>query len=283
MNKPELVTIDGASARIYRRAPDLNGLKALAIGGIRFSSLEAGCALLAQVIATARAEGYQALLGPLDGDTWHSYRLVTESDGSAPFLMEPVSGSHDLAVFEKAGFKPVSNYLSSMAKLEETLGERPATVAGVTVSAWDGKDGEKLIRHLFDMSIGAFARNRFFTPIDFSAFLDIYKPIMPFIDPKHVLFARDQNGDLKGFLFGTPDHFAKDGKPAAILKTYASTMRGVGHLLADTYHRRALDLGFEKVIHALIHENNASRQRSEMHGARVFRRYALMGLTLASV
>ena len=281
MNKRELITIDGASARIYRESPTLDGLKAMAIGGVRISEPQAGLALLENIIGKAREEGFEALIGPLDGDTWHSYRLVTESDGSAPFLMEPTSGPHDLAVFEKAGFSAVSRYISATARLEDTIGPEPVTLEGVTVSSWDGKDGERLIRHLFDMSSGSFARNRFFTPIGFDAFMDIYKPIMPFIDPRHVLFAHGDDGSLKGFLFGTPDHFAKDGKPAAILKTYASGMRGVGHLLADTYHRRALELGFERVIHALIHEDNTSRQRSEMHGARIFRRYALMGLKLS--
>ena len=280
MSKSEPFTIEDASVQIYRQSPDLDGLRAMAIGGVRFSSAKAGVILLEQVARKALDEGYQALLGPLNGDTWHSYRLVTESDGSAPFLMEPTSGPHDLSAFEGAGFAPVSRYLSAAARLEDTLGQKPAEVPGVTIKAWDGKDGEMLVRHLFDMSESSFARNRFFTPIDFEAFFGIYKPIMALVDPRHVLFAHDQNGDLKGFLFGTPDLVSQTGKPAAILKTYASGMRGVGHLLADTFHRRALDLGFETVIHALIHEGNTSRSRSNMHGAKVFRRYALMGRRL---
>lgn len=277
MNEPQSISLDGASARIYRRSPDLDGLRAMAVGGVKFASAEAGTLLLGQVVEMARDEKFEALLGPLDGDTWHTYRAVIESDGSAPFLMEPMSGLHDLAAFDKAGFAPVSRYLSATARLEDTLGEKPAEVPGVTITAWDGQDGDKLIRHLFDMSADSFAQNRFFTPITFESFLELYRPVMPLIDPRHVLFAHDENGDLKGFLFGTPDLQASIGKQSAILKTYASGMRGVGHLLADTYHRRALDLGFERVIHALIHEDNTSRRRSEMHNARVFRRYALMG------
>jgi hypothetical protein len=36
-----------------------------------------------------RSHGIGRVLGPMDGDTWHSYRFVTESDGSAGFLLEP--------------------------------------------------------------------------------------------------------------------------------------------------------------------------------------------------
>ena len=51
-----------------------------------------GIKLLEAISETARKEGFKALLGPLDGDTWHAYRVVTESDGSMPFMMEPKSG-----------------------------------------------------------------------------------------------------------------------------------------------------------------------------------------------
>ena len=78
----------------------------------------------------------------------------------------------------------------------------------------------------------------------------------------------------------SPTSWSSSTNPAAILKTYASGLRGVGHLLADTYHRRALDMGFTQVIHALMHEDNASRDRSEKHKAHTFRRYALMGRLL---
>ena len=67
-----------------------------------------------------------------------------------------------------------------------------------------------------------------------------------------------------------------------ILKTYASARRGVGHLLADTLHRRARALGYSDVIHALMHVDNISRERSSRHQAHTFRRYALLGRRLGS-
>jgi hypothetical protein len=249
-------------------------MKSAAIGRIRFDSVVAGNRLLSDVAERMKAEGFGALLGPMDGDTWHSYRLVSESDGSAPFLMEPTSGPHDLAAFATAGFEPVSRYVSARALLRNTITEEPVSMPGVIVANWDGKDAEGLIQKLFAMSGTAFRNNRFFKPIDLESFLDLYRPIMPFVDPQHVFFAR-RGEQLVGFLFGMPDRIAPDGKPAAILKTYASALRGVGHLLADTYHRRAIEMGFTDVIHALMHEDNVSRGSSEKHKATIFRRYAL--------
>lgn len=276
---PESLTRDGASCRVYRDAPSWDGRTA-AIGNFRCDSAQAGEALLREAAAMLRHEGYAALLGPMDGDTWHSYRVVVESDGSAPFTMEPVSGAHDSAAFGASGFVPVSSYVSTRATLADAIGpDAPVTVDGVTVTPWDGQGADRLIGGLFDMSGTSFAEKAFFKPITRSAFLELYQPLLPAIDPRLVFFARDQNG-LIGFLFGLPN-LAEGRQPGtAILKTYASVRPGVGHLLADTFHRAARDCGFTDVIYALMHLDNISLDRSRRHAGRVFRRYALMGRRL---
>jgi hypothetical protein len=277
MSVSEKILFDGAAAIIYRLAPDWDGLKSMAIGTIELSSLEAGLSLLQHIEAIAKNEGFGALIGPMDGSTWHKYRLIWESDDSPSFMMEPTSGIHDLTAFEKAGFASISQYVSSIADLTDTFAAAPLQVPGISIENWDGQDGEMLIRHLFEISSQSFANNRFYTPISFDAFLGIYRPILPFIQKEHVLFARGGDGQIKGFLFGTPNFLDQSNQRSVILKTYASNIRGVGHMLADSYHRRALDMGFSRVIHALMHESNISKDRSEKHKSRIFRKYALMG------
>jgi len=281
MAPPEDLARNGASCRVYRDAPSFEGLKTAAIGGFHCDSVEAGAALLREAAALLAAEGYAALLGPMDGDTWHTYRVVTESDGSAPFALEPASGPHDRTAFEANGFAPVSSYVSTRATLADAIGQgAPVTVAGVTVTPWDGQNADRLIGGLFDMSGSSFAGKAFFKPIAREEFLKLYQPLLPAIDPRFVLFARDQNG-LIGFLFGLPN-LAEGKQPrTVILKTYASARPGVGHLLADTFHRAARDFGFADVIHALMHVDNASLARSKRHEARIFRRYALMARRLS--
>ncbi len=282
MTEPQRIESNGASAMLYRDAPQWDGRRTAAIGAVAFESEEAGVRLLSDVAHLLQAEGVDALIGPMDGDTWHKYRLVSESDGSAPFLLEPQSGPHDHEAFAAAGLHPISTYVSSRALLRDTIGNEPVSIPGVTVTAWDGSGADRLIGRLFHMSGAAFAGNRFFKPITLESFLELYRPVLRLLDPRHVLFAHGPAGELVGFLFGMPDRLGGTALPTAILKTYASAMRGVGHLLADTYHHRAIELGFNEVIHALMHEDNVSRQRSERHNARVFRRYALMGRELTA-
>jgi hypothetical protein len=276
----ETFTRDGASCRIYRDAPPFENLRTAAIGNFRCESAAAGAALLRDAATMLQAEGFAALLGPMDGDTWHSYRVVTESDGSSPFALEPMSGPHDRAAFEAEGFAPVSSYVSTRATLADAIGQgAPVEVPGITVTPWDGRGAEQLIGGLFDMSAASFADKAFYKPITKAEFLALYQPMLPALDPRLVLFARDQKS-LVGFLFGLPNLTEGPRPKTAILKTYASARTGVGHLLADTFHRTARDCGFIDVIHALMHVDNISLDRSRRHAGEVFRRYALMARRL---
>ncbi|AOG05538.1 hypothetical protein [Bosea sp. RAC05] len=273
-------TIAGASCLIFRNAPSWEGRRTASVGRFRCDSVATGRDLLASVATDLTAEGYEALIGPMDGDTWHSYRLVTETDGSPPFLMEPVSGPYDAEAFAAAGFTTLSGYVSTRTTLDAAIAPEPVSIAGVSVQSWDGSDAAGLIRQLYAMSAAAFRNNAFFKPLDEQGFLDLYEPVMPLVDPRFVLFARNEADALVGFLFGMPDRLEGAAPRTVILKTYASAQRGVGHLLADHFHRSAREAGYTQAIHALMHVDNVSLARSARHAGTVFRRYALLGRRL---
>ncbi len=263
---------DGARCRIWPDGPAWNGSPAAAIGRLEFLDAASGTALL----RAACAELGRPVLAPMDGDTWHPYRAVTESDGSPPYMLEPVSGPHDAAALAAAGFARVADYVSSRA-----LVPRPGTpaplVPGISVVPWDGTGAEPMLDRLFALSGASFADKRFFKPIGRDAFLDLYRPLLPLIDPRLVLFAMSDRDDLAGFLFGIPDRLQGASPNTAILKTYAGARSGVGHLLAHAFHETARELGYAHVVHALMHVDNVSLERSAQHAGRVFRRYSLFG------
>jgi hypothetical protein len=267
----------GAKLTLYRDAPNWDGVRTYAIGQFSCQSAAEGAALLHQVLALARDEGAQAVIGPMDGDTWHSYRLVSESDGRPPFLMEPVGKPHDSAAFATAGFAPISTYFSASVPTADVAGRGQPNTDGITIEAWDGTDPEALFGQVHALSCAAFARNPFYKPIDLADFLPMYLPFVPMMRRELILFARDDAGALAGFLFGIPN-YAEGPKPtSAILKTYASLKKGAGFALSSQFYAAADALGFTTVIHALMHDDNLSALRSGANGATVFRRYALMG------
>jgi hypothetical protein len=276
---PEIVNLGGASCAIYRDGPSWAGRRTAAIGNFSCASADDGSALLRDVARTLARECFEAAVGPMDGDTWHKYRVVAESDGSPPYFLEPTSGPHDLSAFRAAGFTPISSYVSARAKVEDAIGAAAPAVADVSITTWDGENAGALISGLFDLSRAAFANNAFYKPIEREAFLKLYEPVLPAIDPRLVFFAR-ANDRLAGYLFALPDRVQGAKPTTAILKTYASSIRGVGHMLVDTAHRTFRTLGYTDVIHALMHVDNQSRERSNRHHGAVFRRYDLMGLSL---
>ncbi len=250
------------------------------VGRCRFTSAEGGARLLAEAAAKAKSKGASALIGPMEGDTWHAYRLISERGAQAPFLMEPNSADHDEAAFKAAGFTVISSYFSALAPLSDLPGAAPKDTDVFTIAPWDGTDPDALFTQVHELSCAAFAGNPFYKHISLDEFLAMYRPVVPLLKPSLILFARDQAGALVGFLFGIPNYAAGPTPSAVILKTYASSQKGAGHWLSHQFYINAKAMGFETVIHALMHDDNLSAVRSGLNGADVFRRYALMGRTL---
>jgi hypothetical protein len=234
---------------------------------------------LRDAVAKLAEEGFEAVIGPMDGDTWSAHRLVIESDGSAPFLMEPHNPEHYPDAFEGAGFAAVARYVSADAPCDAPI-SGAMLPAGITLRAFDHADAERELARIHELSLRAFADNAFYRPIPFEQFAGMYRPVLGAIDPELAVMAEDDEGELVGFMFAIPD-YAEGAEPrTAILKTCASLKRGLGGYLVREFHLRARDKGFARGVHALMHEDNPSTRLSARFGGRVFRRYALWGLRL---
>ena len=269
---------DGAKLTLYTDAPSWDGHgRTFAVGGVSFPDAASGLAVLKEAMAQAKAQGASSLIGPMDGDTWHSYRLVTDSTDRPAFLMEPTSKPHDQQAFADAGFTPISHYFSASVPLGGIDTQKTPQTDGITLEHWDGTDPEALFAQVHDLSCTAFAGNPFYKPIDLPDFLAMYMPVVPLLKQDLIWFARDDAGKLVGFLFGIPNYAEGPETKTAILKTYASLAKGAGYALSQQFYASAKDMGCDTAIHALMHDDNLSASRSDTNGAEVFRRYALMG------
>lgn len=276
MSAAEVMTGDGACLAIYREAPSLDGARTAALGQFQCESAEAGAHLLRAAMERLRGEGFGAVLGPMDGNTWGKHRLVVESDGRPAFLMEPSNPAHYVAAFEASGLGIVSRYVSAVRPADVEPG-RSAAPAGLRLRVFDAARAEEELTRIHALSLLQFASNHFYQPISLEDFLASYRPVLAAIDPELVLLAENEAGELAAFLFAVPN-FAEGPKPkSVILKTYASRVKGAGSMLANEFHAQAQARGFTDVIHALMHESNLSALHSDKTGGKVFRRYALWG------
>lgn len=67
--------------------------------------------------------GEAYVIGPIDGSTWNSCRLVTHSDGSMLFLMEPKYKPGYSQWLENIGFKPTYQYFSTKETIKSVVEE----------------------------------------------------------------------------------------------------------------------------------------------------------------
>jgi hypothetical protein len=265
-----------ASLEIFREAPTFGGAKTAALGSFTCETADAGADLLREAMAKLKSEGFDAVVGPMDGSTWGKHRLVVESDGRPPFLMEPQNPDHHVDAFERSGLAIVSRYVSAV-RPADVPPSRSTPPAGLTLRSFDPSRAEAELRQIHRLSLAAFSTNHFYQPIALEAFLASYRPVLGAIDPELVLLVEDEAGALKAFLFAVPNLIEGRRPKTVILKTYASSIKGGGSMLANAFHERARARGFVDVIHALMHESNLSAAHSENTGGKIFRRYALWG------
>lgn len=290
MPDARLVLRGAQCALWWRRTPEHEGRRVGAVGEFSAASAAAGEQLLRAACARLAAEGCRHAFGPMDGNTWRSYRLVVEGDEAPPFFLEPAHPAHYRACFEQAGFAPAATYCSSVqaapaygARFLERLQGR-AREAGIRIRALDLAHAERDLCSIHAIASSAFRPGFLFTPIAQAEFLRQYRPLLQHVRPELVLIA-ERDAQPVAFAFGIPDVLASAAgqPPTVILKTVAAlpgiVNAGLAHLLVAHGAQSAAALGYRRAIHALMHESNASLRWSGRH-ARVFRRYALFSKRL---
>ena len=251
----------------------------------------AGIAVLDHACRFLSEQGCARAIGPLDGNTWHRYRFVTERGSEPPFFLEPDNPDSWPALFVRHGFAPLATYTSNLATDLANVDPRtPSRLEalqddGVRFRTLRAEELEAELARLYDLSAVSFANNFLYSPIDARTFVEMYLPLRPYLVPELVHFAeRDQI--LIGYAFGVPDLAAaqRPGSPRTFLvKTVAVDPResgsGLGSVLVDLCQQAGRSLGFERAIHALMHETNRSRSISEKYG-KTIRRYTLFAKDL---
>lgn len=247
--------------------------------------------LLDYACAQLQQRGCTLAVGPMDGNTWRSYRLVTASSGEPPFFLEPRNPATWPEYWQQAGFHALATYSSG---LTTDLSQQDARLArvkqrlhehGISLRPLNGAAFEQELRRIFAVSLVSFSKNYLYTPLVEADFIQQYRRIQPLVRPELTLIAEEQ-GNVVGFLFALPDlHEQQRGEPlrTVIVKTVAvlpgSRYAGLGALMVDTVQQHARALGMTRAVHALMHDGNNSRNISGHYGT-TMRRYTLFARRL---
>lgn len=244
--------------------PIHKGNQPAAIGHFHATDPQAGSAALEAACTHLRVKGATLVLGPVNANTWNPYRLVTESNGRPPFLLEPANPDFYVDAWKASGFTTFAEYHSIIMPPQTEPDPRLSRVKerlhslGVRIRNIQMDDFEAELRHLYHVSCISFRNNLLFTPISESGFKESYLPFRDKIRPELVWLA-EKGGNCVGYLFCIPDYLqTTSGVPVdtVIAKTLAilphRQYAGLGLLLMQRFHSFAASAGYRHVIHALM-------------------------------
>jgi GNAT superfamily N-acetyltransferase len=291
------------AALVNRHLPDYPGL----IGF--FESVEdpePAVKVISAAEAWMRRHRKKTLLGPMNGSTWHTYRFITGGSLLPPFLLEPWNPPYYPRHWEKAGWKPVKRYFSTIVPkcewVRDPLNARWKSYieTGCGFRTVNTRRWREEIRLLFHLSRRIFADNWAYTEIFEEEFLDMYEGVGFILRPQNLLFALDPQGREMGFLFTLPDEARRvramgGSSDLAAKLRFLSTPRETERLVFKTFAvlpgMRKMNVGsalineaerlfageeWREGIHALMSGDNFSRSYSRGRGCN-FREYALFG------
>jgi GNAT superfamily N-acetyltransferase len=238
--------------------------------------------LLDAACGTLRTRGVTRAYGPIDRNTWYSYRYTTEAlpgpDGfqEPPFAWEPLPSEAYLAAFRAAGFTDVEHYHSvafrrtvgvsavrgsvSVAKPGHDL----AISRGVSFAPFKrAEDFAESLGPLFELASEGFRESFLFEPLSLEQFTRLYGPVIGGLDYLDLsYFALDETGKPVGFLIAYHD------RGYLVFKTLMvgpdQRKKGTAHALMYLALKGADARGIEHGISALVRRGNAGMDAIEM-------------------
>jgi GNAT superfamily N-acetyltransferase len=278
----------------HSETPILEGKRIGYVGHYWASSAGASRELLSAVCADLLALGRDVAVGPLDGNTWRRYRLVTDAGAEPGFFMEPLNPPEWPAWWMEAGFAALAGYHSSLN--DQLIGDDDglqrsgarAAAAGLKLRSIDMGTFDAELQAIHRLSCEAFPGNFLYSPIAWPEFAAMYRPLHAMINPSFVLLADDphRRGEIAGFLLALPDMLEqrKTGRARTlILKSMAVHPAwrsvGLGGWLIAQAQANASTAGMTRSIFALMHDDNHSARIGSRYG-RVIRRYTLFSRSL---
>ncbi len=224
-----------------------------------------------------------AIVGPMDGSSWQTYRYVTEGYELGPFLFEPFALPYYPKQWQQAGFAPLMEYVSNLAHFDESHRGDAASIQaefekrGLVFRNLDAENPEAELRRMAKFNGIAFQSAFLFSAISDAEFVEKNRKMMDFLDPNLVHVVQDGD-DICGMILAYPDKLDTRGK-TAVVKTLArlpgARYRGLGDVLCVKIVHALLDHGYDKMIHALMRADNASIASSSRFWGEPYKRYVL--------
>lgn len=275
----------------WNATPPLEEHRVGAIGHYGAVDAPAGEQLLHHACQELRDRGCTIAIGPMNGNTWRSYRLICDRGSEPIFFLEPNNPEDWPHHFTAQQFTPIAQYSSAV---NTDLGQSDPRLErvrdrleklGIHIRNLEIEHFETELQRIYTIARVSFRQNFLYTPISAEEFIAQYQKIRPYLRPELIPIATHRDQPI-GFLFALPDWLEAERDPAIhtiIIKTVAvlpgRQYAGLGNLFVAQCQETAKEMGYTRAIHALMHDANPSRNLSDRY-AKTIRRYALFAKPL---
>lgn len=258
----------------WRDTVKVNGSSTGAIGHYAATDADYGEAVLQHACRELKRRRCAIAVGPLDGNTWRSYRFVTQRGDAKPFFLEPDNPDEWPQHFGNVGFSTLSHYASEinpdianrqpeLGSLREKFGD-----LGVQIDPVDVDNPVDDMAGIYRVVCESFRNAFLYTPLNIDSYASIYEPMLTQVDPRLMLVAKHA-GEVVGFILAPPDFLQlsyQHTMDAIVIKTVAVLPRkeysGLGRVLIVDLLKNAIDMGFTTAISALMQTENRSQKIS---------------------
>lgn len=240
--------------------------------------------LLSVIQADAKLLGAEYLIGPMNGSTWDDYRFCIDHNYPI-FFTEPQHHLYYNDHFIKFGFHEIGRYISGISDCTNYQTKYADVIdslykKGLRIRIINLEDFESELQKLYDFCSISFQNNFLYTPVGFTLFKEKYIQAKKIIDPEFFRIAEDSNGNIVGFMFCLKDLY-NTSENNLIIKTIArlpgEKWKGLTTVTGDIIYSLARDKGYQHVLHAFMHQSNASVGVSKKFSGTVIRNYSLYG------
>ena len=154
--------------------------------------------------------GHDTILYPFFFSTWHQYRLCVQKE--MEIFWDQPSLPYYTDFMQRWGFAGKYIYKSSkcddlQSVLNTTKNHYTTALShGISFRQLKNTDIDGELRLLHDLSLQGFKGNKFYCPLSFSEFSELYKKVVKMIDPEFIIIAENSLLNPVGFLFSLPDY-----------------------------------------------------------------------------
>ena len=218
------------------------------------------------------------LIGPIDSNTFYSYRFAIDEFDWRLFP-DCQNSEETLRIFEEKGFKVKQYYTSTLGSINEKiwdLAKKTKLPERFRVLEVNGEGAYKHLSEIYEIAVESFAEADFYEPISEADFIDIYVKNLAAVTPNLTMIYEGDTPVAFNFCYPDPENRFYVCKTIAIKKEYRN--RRIIMTLIDVAYSAAKEQGFGEVLYHFQNDRTKSLYAIFKDCLVRQKRYALMEL-----